>query len=160
MNMDQVSWILWLVLGIALMVAEIFTFGFFLFFFGLGALAAALVGFLGAGFGLQFLTFFGVSIVLTVMSRTLFARYFAMGTSEAIRSNVDSLPGQIGTVTSGSGGALRESAVRVYGSVWTAYPVEGESDLVEGEKVEVVEVRGSSIIVRKAGRQLPDWRQE
>jgi len=158
--MDQIGWILWLVLGVALIVAEIFTLGFVLFWFGLGAIAAALVGFLGLGFSWQVMAFVTVSAVLTAMSRTIFARYLPGREGGSIRSNIDSLPGQIGTVTMPSGGALRESAVRVYGSEWTAYPLEGEADLVEGEKVEVVEVKGASIYVRRITNELPGWRSE
>lgn len=156
--MDQFAWILWLILGVILMVAEMFTLGFFLFWFGLGALAAALVGFVGLGFAWQFMAFATVSIVLTAMSRTIFVRYLPGGEGDTIKSNIDSLPGQIGTVTTASGGALKESAVRVYGSTWTAYPIDGETDLAEGEKVEVVEVRGSSIYVRRITNELPEWR--
>ena len=47
--MDQAGWILWLILGVGLIIAEIFTLGFVLLWFGIGALAAAAVGFLGFG---------------------------------------------------------------------------------------------------------------
>jgi len=160
-NMDQVVPILWLILGVALIIAEIFTLGFVLFWFGIGAIAAAIAGFFGAGFGFQFLVFAVVSIALTVMSRTIFAKYLP-GSSEHFRTGVDALPGKVGTVTSASKGALNEGAVKVYGSTWTAYPID-EVALVEGEKVEVVEVRGSSIYVRPVGdirNELPEWRRE
>lgn len=160
--MDQLVWILWLVLGVALIIAEIFTLGFVLLWFGIGAIAAAVVGMLGGGFLLQFLTFAIVSVALTAMSRTLFAKYFSHGEGEQMKSGVDSLPGKIGTVTTASKGALQEGAVKVFGSTWTAFPTEGEADLVEGEKVEVVEVRGSSIYVKRTGdiKSLPDWRSD
>ncbi len=156
--MDQASWILWLVIGIVLLIAEMFTLGFVLFGFGLGALAAAAAGFIGLGFAWQFMAFAIVSIGFTVMSRTIFLRYLPGGEGSSVRSNVDSLPGQVGTVTIASSGALLESAVRVYGSTWTAYPIDGETKLIEGEKVEVVEVRGSSIYVRRVTDELPAWR--
>jgi membrane protein implicated in regulation of membrane protease activity len=70
------------------------------------------------------------------------------------------LPGKVGTVTSASSGALNEAAVKVFGSTWTAFPADGETKLLEGEKVEVVEVRGSSIYVRQVEGQLPSWRDE
>lgn len=158
--MDQYLWVLWLVLGVILMVAEIFTLGFVLFWFGLGAVAAALVGFLGLGFGWQFLAFAVVSIALTAMSRTIFSAYFAHDGGHTQKMGVESLPGQIGTVTSPSAGALNEAAVRVYGSVWTAYPADGETTFSDGEKVEVVEVKGSSIYVRRVTDQLPGWRDD
>ena len=156
--MDQAAWILWLILGVTLMIAELFTLGFVLFWFGIGALAAAAVGFIGLGFAWQFFAFAVVSIGLTAMSRTIFIRYLPTGEGNSVKSNVDSLPGQIGTVAIASRGALLESAVRVYGSTWTAYPIDGETVLTEGEKVEVVEVRGSSIYVKRVTKELPGWR--
>lgn len=159
--MEQVAWILWAILGVALIIAEIFTLGFVLFWFGIGAFAAALFGFLGFGFIWQFLAFAFVSVTLTAMSRTIFANYFAHNDENTIKTGVDALPGQIGTVSTGSKGALNEGAVKVFGSTWTAFPVDEEMPLVEGEKVEVVAVKGSSIYVRQisAEKQLPEWRQ-
>lgn len=154
--MEQFAWILWIVLGAILIIAEIFTLGFVLFWFGVGALAAALAGWVGLGFGLQFLVFAIVSIALTAMSRTIFVKYLPQN-EDALKTGIDSLPGQIGTVTIGSKGALQEGAVKVYGSVWTAFPVDDETPLVEGEKVEVVRVQGSSIYVRNT-KQLLEWR--
>jgi len=159
--MEQFAYILWIVLGVALIIAEIFTFGFVLFWFGVGALAAALVGGLGFGFGLQFLVFASVSIALTAMSRTIFAKYFSQDDENAVKMGMDSLPGQIGTVILSSRGALQEGAVKVYGSTWTAFPIDDEMPLIEGEKVEVVRVQGSSIYVQKIenSKKLPEWRE-
>lgn len=156
--MNNVAWILWLVLGVGLIIAEIFTLGFVLLWFGIGAVAAALVGLMGGGFLLQFLVFAVVSIGLTLMSRTIFAKYFGHNERDAMKMGVDSLPGKIGTVTTASKGALHEGAVKVFGSTWTAFPIDDETALVEGEKVEVVEVKGSSIYVRRVTKELPDWR--
>ncbi len=159
--MDQFAYILWIILGVVLIIAEIFTLGFVLFFFGIGAFAAALAGGLGFGFGLQFLVFASVSIVLTAMSRTIFAKYFSQDDENAVKMGMDSLPGQIGTVTLSSRGALQEGAVKVYGSTWTAFPIDDEMPLIEGEKVEVVRVQGSSIYVQKIekSKKLPEWRE-
>jgi len=160
--MEQLAGILWVILGVALIIAEIFTLGFVLFWFGIGALVAGLVGFLGFGFGWQFMAFALVSVVLTAMSRTIFANYFSHNDESTIKTGVDALPGQIGTVSSASKGALNEGAVKVFGSTWTAFPIDEETLLMEGEKVEVVQVKGSSIYVRKisAEKQLPEWRRE
>lgn len=154
--MEQFTWILWIVLGAILIIAEIFTLGFVLFWFGIGALAAALAGWLGFGLAIQFLIFTVISIVLTALSRTIFVKYFPQD-EDAVKTGIDSLPGQIGTVTLASRGALQQGAVKVYGSVWTAFPVDDETPLVEGEKVEVVRVQGSSIYVRST-KELPEWR--
>ena len=158
--MEQSAWILWILLGVIFIIAEIFTLGFVLFWFGIGALAAAFAGFLGFGMVIQFVVFAAVSTVLTVMSRTILGNYFSQTDENAYKTGIDSLPGQIGTVTSASKGALQEGAVKVYGSIWTAFPIDSENNLIEGEKVEVVSVKGSSIYVRRAERELPEWRQE
>jgi len=158
--MEQLAWILWLLLGVTLIIAEVFTLGFVLFWFGVGAVAAALVGFLGFGFVWQFVTFAVVSIALTAMSRTIFARYLPHRDENSLKMGMDALPGKIGTVTGASRGALREGAVKVYGSTWTAFPIDGETELAEGEKVEVVSVQGSSIYVRRVTNELPEWRKD
>ncbi|MEP6903614.1 MAG: NfeD family protein [Actinomycetota bacterium] len=159
--MEQLAWILWIILGVGLIIAEIFTLGFVLFWFGVGAFVAALAGFLGFGFGWQFLAFAVVSSVLTAMSRTIFSNYFSHGDEETIKMGVDSLPGKIGTVSLASKGALHEGAVKVFGSTWTAFPIDEETPLIEGEKVEVIQIKGSSIYVRKisAEKELPEWRE-
>lgn len=160
--MEQLAWLFWIILGVGLIIAETFTFGFVLFWFGIGALAAALAGFFGVGIIGQFIIFAVVSVALTVMSRTIFAKYYSHGDADALKMGIDALPGQIGTVTSKSKGALNEAAVKVYGSTWTAFPVDGENTLEEGEKVEVVRVQGASIYVRPVSdvKELPDWRNE
>ncbi len=158
--MDQLIWIGWLIVGIGLIIAEIFTLGFVLLWFGIGALAAALAGMLGAPFVIQFTVFAVVSIALTAMSRTIFSKYLSHGDGDVVKMGMDSLPGKIGTVAVASKGALNEGAVKVYGSTWTAFPIDGESLLVEGEKVEVVRVKGSSIYVRRVTNELPEWRQD
>ena len=157
--MEQFTWILWIVLGVVLIIAEIFTLGFVLFWFGIGALAAALAAWLGFGFGIQFLIFAVISVALTVMSRTIFASFHSQTDENTLKMGMDSLPGQIGTVTEASKGALQEGAVKVYGSTWTAFPIDSSTPLVEGEKVEVVRIQGSSIYVQGT-KELPEWRED
>jgi membrane protein implicated in regulation of membrane protease activity len=155
------SWILWTVLGVILIVAEIFTPGFVLLWFGIGALAAAFAGLVGiTSLSLQFLIFALVSVALTAASRTIFVNYFSREREGSdLKSGVDALPGKVGTVVSSSEGALNEGAVKVFGSTWTAYPAEGEEPLEAGERVTVERVQGSSLYVRRVGQGGPDWRQ-
>jgi membrane protein implicated in regulation of membrane protease activity len=155
--MENWAWIIWTILGVLLIVTELFTAGFFLLWFGVGALFAAFLGLLGFGVGWQFAGFALVSIVLTALSRTLFVNYFTQ--ADELKSGVDALPGQIGTVVSASSGALRAGEVKVFGSVWTAYPAEGEDSLKEGERVEIVSVKGASVFVRSVDG-LPEWRKQ
>ena len=157
--MDNFLWILWFILGAILIVAEVFTSGFVLLWFGIGALAAALAGIVGiSNLGIQFLIFALVSVGLTAASRTIFVNYFSREkTGDSLRTGVDGLPGKIGTVVSSSRGAMQEGAVKVFGSTWTAYPAEGESPLEAGERVRVESIEGSSIYVRRIDEGV-DWR--
>ncbi|MCA1557095.1 MAG: NfeD family protein, partial [Acidobacteria bacterium] len=144
--MENLPWILWTVLGVLLIIAEIFTSGFVLLWFGVGALAAAFAGLVGVdSLTVQFLIFILVSVSLTAASRTIFVNYFSREkTGMDLKTGVDSLPGQLGTVVSSSRGALNEGAVKVYGSTWTAYPAEGEEPLEAGDRVTVERVQGAS----------------
>ncbi len=159
--MSEWIWILWAVLGAILIVAEIFTSGFVLLWFGVGALAAAFAGLVGIdSLVIQFMIFAVVSIGLTAASRTIFLNYFSRENSGgSLRSGVDALPGKVGTVVSSSKGALHEGAVKVFGSTWTAYPAAGEPPLEAGERVCVESVEGASIYVRRVGGE-PEWRQK
>jgi len=157
--MSEWFWVLWCILGAILIIAEIFTTGFVLLWFGIGALLAALASFIGIdSLVIQFLIFAGVSIALTAASRTIFINYFSREkTDQGLRSGVDALPGKVGTVVSSSKGAMNEGAVKVFGSTWTAYPAPGEQPLEAGERVCVESVEGASIYVRRVGGE-PDWR--
>src|SRR5918996_2869625 len=104
--MSDWFWVLWAILAAILIVAEIFTSGFVLLWFGVGALAAAFAGLIGIdSLVIQFMIFVVVSIGLTAASRTIFLNYFSREKSEpSLRSGVESMPGKIGTVVSSSKG--------------------------------------------------------
>lgn len=156
--MSEYAWILWVVLGLILIVAEIFTPGFVLLWFGVGALVAALAGIAGLGYQFQFLIFVVVSTALTAASRTIFINYFGRQKGEgALKTGVEALPGKVGTVVSSSHGSMQEGAVKVFGSTWTAFPCEGEAPLEAGDRVVVERVQGASIYVRRALDE-PGWR--
>ncbi len=155
--MGNLAEILWALFGVGLIVAEVFTLGFFLLWFGVGAIAAAIVAALGFNVGVQFLIFVFVSVGLTALSRTIFYNsLFGHNEENDLKTGVDALPGKLATVIHSSKGTLNEGAVKVFGTTWTAFPFDDEP-LQEGEKVEIVRVQGSSVIVRRVN-QLPEWR--
>ncbi len=149
---------LWLLVGVIFILAEIFTSGFVLLWFGLAALVSGLLAVLHIGLFLQVLVFLLVSGLLTITSRTIFERFFSRTAQGAdIRTGIDSLPGQVGTVVEPSTGSMHRAAVQVYGSTWTAYPVAGEDPLMDGEEVQVESIDGSILYVRRVPSQ-PAWR--
>lgn len=149
-------WIVWLIAGVAFAVAEVFTLGFVLLWFAAGAIAASLVALAGLGVGLQVFVFLTVSILLTIASRTILEKtIFHRGSK--LKTGIDSLPGQVGTVVEATNGST-EGAVKVFGSTWTAIPVDGEEPLAVGERVTVDRVDGTVIYVRKAHSSERTWR--
>src|SRR5436305_13617095 len=109
---DSIVWILWTILGVILVIAEVFTPGFVLLWFGIGALAAALSSLLGEGLPAQFLVFISLSTVMNALSRTLFVNYFTRRDEPAgLQVGAATLPGKVGTVVALSQGAHNEGAV-------------------------------------------------
>jgi membrane protein implicated in regulation of membrane protease activity len=146
------AWIVWLIIAAIFIAIEVFTSGFFLLWFGVGALVASVMALLNVGsFALQMIVFLIVSVGLVLASRTIFEKFFTRQLDpNRLRSGVEAMIGQVGTVVESSRGALNEGAVRVYGSVWTAFPTEGERPLSEGESVAVERIEGNAIYVRRA----------
>src|SRR5437588_12119082 len=157
--MESYLWIFWAILGAILIVAEIFTTGFVLLWFGIGALAAGLAALLGVNsIIVQFLIFAIVSIALTAASRTIFVNYFSREkTGGDLKTGFEGLPGKMGTVVSSSRGALHEGAVKGFGSTWTAYPADGAEPTEASDCVVVERIQGASIYVRRVGEGR-DWR--
>ena len=108
------SGIIWTILGIAMIVAEIFTSGFILLWFGVGALLAALLSFAGVdSFAVQLVVFMGVSVILTVASRTIFEEFFMRHSpGKDVKMGIDALPGQTAIVVKPSAGSLHEGSDR------------------------------------------------
>jgi membrane protein implicated in regulation of membrane protease activity len=151
-------WIVWVVAGVAFAIAEVFTLGFVLLWFGVGAIAASLVALAGLSVPVQVAVFLAVSIALTIASRTIFENALFRNRGPQLKMGVASLPGQIGTVTEPSRGSLNEGAVKVFGSTWTAFPADGEEPLAVGERVEVERVDGATIYVRRIRQSEHSWR--
>lgn len=150
------AWIVWLIIAAIFIGAEVLTPGFFLLWFGVGALVAMLLALLGfTSVAAQVIAFLLVSIALLIASRTIFERFLSLSSSSspALKTGVEKMIGQVGMVVEPSRGALNEAAVKVYGSVWTAFPIEGETPLTEGETVAIERLEGNSIYVRRASRR-------
>ena len=149
------AWIIWLVLAAIFIGAEVLTPGFFLLWFGVGALVAMVLALIGVtSMAVQLVSFLIVSVALLIASRTIFEKFlFRYSPESHYKSGVETMIGQVGTVVEGSRGALNEGAVKVYGSVWTALPCEGEKPLVEGESVSVERIEGNTVYVRRTARR-------
>ena len=137
-------WQLWLLLGIILLVAEIFTPGFLLACVGI----ASLVAFLPAAFGLGLewqLGSFVVSFIFVLLAvRPWFLRNFKQAKGSR-PTNTEALIGLTGKVSSPEGGPLR---VKAHGDDWAAVCRDGR-DLEAGSEVEIIGIDGVKLVVRQ-----------
>jgi inner membrane protein len=153
----NLMWLIWLILAAVFTVAEVFTTGFVLLWFGVGAAVAALLALLGVeSLTMQVVSFLLVSVALVIASRTIFERFFVRASLDnELRTGVAQMVGQVGTVTEASHGVLNEAAVKAYGAVWTALPLADEAPLQEGEAVLIERIEGNTVYVRRPSHPTP-----
>jgi inner membrane protein len=138
-------WWLWMLFGLMLLILEVHTFGgFYLLFFGIGAL---LVGFLTAigatdADWLQWLLF----SILSVVTLALFRRPIVMRLTPAASDRVDSLVGETAIVNEDiPSGGVGKAELR--GSVWNARNG-GTTALRGGTRCRVERIDGLTVWLR------------
>ena len=140
------GWQVWLVLGLLLTLAELLVPSFFLLWFGVGGLVAALLAALGLPAAVQFGAFLVVSVGLLVGSRTVFKSKL-LSSPENEPTNIDALVGAVGVVLKPLDGTLRPGSVKVVSEEWTAYCEDGKK-IAKGARIEVEEVSGNRLKVK------------
>jgi membrane protein implicated in regulation of membrane protease activity len=150
MDMTLLYWH-WIVIGIVLMLAEIFVGSFFILWFG----AAAVV------IGVVLVVFPGVTTAIQVLSWGLLSTGFAIGwfrflkplSTDKTKAGLsrETLLGEIGQVLSPPNGEKRGTVrfpAPVLGS--DEWQIISQDSLNPGDRVSVVDVSGNSLIVTKA----------
>ncbi len=138
----------WIVLGLVLCAAEIFIPSFFIFWFGLGAFAAAVASiFLGLTF--QIVIFITVSAVLLIFTRPIVMKtLLKKGSSRKI--NIDEIIGKRAMVVERVDPVEGTGMVKVNGELWRAL-TEDSSVVSVGEYVTILKVEGTLLKVKKEG---------
>lgn len=139
------EWWIWIVLGLALLVGELITpGGFYILFFGIGAVivgALAGLGFAGPVW-LQVILFSLVSVV----TLWLFRERLLKSTQVATPYNVDTLIGETAiTMEEIPSNGIGKAEMR--GTSWNARNV-GEKPLTRGERCRVERIEGLTLFVR------------
>ena len=142
-------WWYWIVLGLALMVAEIATpGGFYLIFFGIAAVAiGALAGLALAGpEWMQLLLFSVLSILSLLLFRNRLLKVFQ---ADPQQPSIDELVGEVGVATEDlAPGSI--GRVELRGAAWTARN-RGAVALTRGTRVRVIGVDGLTLFVESEG---------
>ncbi len=141
--------ILWIVLGAALGVAEIFTTTLFLIMFAGGAFVAAGAAALGAPVWLQALIFVLVSALTIVAVRPAIKRRMIDPDSSGTPMGIDAIRGSSALVVERVD--ADHGMIRIDGELWRARCLEGSGTYAPGERVRVIELSGATALV---------WREE
>lgn len=137
-------WWIWIILAAFFVVVEVFTAGFFILWFGIGAAIAGILALLGVSVVWQWVAFVIVSGVLFVISRR-FAERFTKKQPPGI--GADRFIGKIGIVLEDINNIENVGRVRIDKDEWRA---DSESDGVipKGTKVIVTRLDGTHLVVK------------
>jgi membrane protein implicated in regulation of membrane protease activity len=138
--------VIWIVLGVALAIAEAFTATFLIIFFAAGALAAGGAAALGAPLLLQGIVFVLVSGLSVAALRPIVLRHArpAIETGE-MPFGIEALAGSHATVLEEVDG--EHGMIKIDGEVWQARAADPADKMLPGERVRVVKVDGATAIV-------------
>ena len=143
-------WWYWVVLGLLLAGLEVATpGGFFLIFFGVGALVVGGLAVVGAGgpAWVQWLLFTVFSVAALLFFRAPLLRLMEARTPRS--GDIDSLRGEVAVAMDGiPAGGLGRAQLR--GTVWTARNL-GPDPITPGERCLVTSVDGLTISIRREG---------
>lgn len=142
--MDFKIYIVWFVFAAIFIIGEIFTAGFFLACFGVGAIAAGVLALIGANVIWQWACFVVVSGILFAVSRR-FAEKFSKKQPPGI--GADRFIGKEGIVLEEIDNAKNTGSVRIDKEMWRADSESGEK-IEKGNRVVVVKLDGTHVVVK------------
>ncbi|MER5337509.1 NfeD family protein [Micromonospora sp. NPDC002717] len=138
--------VLWIVLGVVLAVAEIFTTTLFLIMFAAGAFAAAGAAALGAPVGVQAIVFAGVSALTVLGVRPTLRRHRRSALESGEQPfGVEAIEGSTALVLERIDAG--QGMVKIDGELWQARSYDASQVFAPGERVQVIQVRGATALV-------------
>ncbi|TDB74176.1 NfeD family protein [Micromonospora sp. KC721] len=138
--------VVWIVLGVILGVAEIFTTTLFLIMFAAGAFAAAGAAALGAPVPIQALVFAVVSALSVAVVRPVIRRHARSALETGEQSfGVEALEGAAALVLERVD--TDRGLVKIDGEVWSARSYDATQSFEPGERVQVIKIRGATALV-------------
>ena len=142
--MEFQIWWIWMIFAALFFIAEIFTMGFFILWFGIGAAVAGVFGILGFNAGWQWGSFVVVSGVLFASTRRLAER---LTKKQPPGIGADRFIGKVGVVLESIDNVNNTGQVRIDKDKWRA---DSDSDEVipVGKRVKVVGLDGTHLVVQ------------
>ncbi|HEY3607087.1 MAG TPA: NfeD family protein [Pseudonocardiaceae bacterium] len=135
--------LLWLIIGVILVLAEMLSGAFVLVMLGGAALIAALVASIGAGALVSGIVFAAVAAGGITLARPALVRHMHLG--EHVKTNIDALVGGkavvLATVNAHTG------QVKINGEVWSARSYDETEVLEPGRSVTIMNISGATAVV-------------
>lgn len=134
----------WLIVVVLLTLAELMTVNLTTIWFVISGLVTIGLSFITNNFMIQFGVFVSLGIVLLIVTKPLIKKFMA---SKDVKTNFDRIIGMTGIVVKDISD-MHNGEVKVDGKIWTSI---SDETLKVNEKVEILEINGSKIKVRKVG---------
>lgn len=147
--MGPVVWV-WLAAVIIFALAEMITTSLTTIWFAGGALVAFIMSLFKAPLWAEILVFLVTSILLLMITRPLLTKVFKTGET---KTNIDSLIGMKAKVIVEINNCQEVGYAVLNGQEWTARSVDDDDIIRENEMVEVVEISGVKLIVRRINKE-------
>lgn len=141
------AWVIWLLVSVGLVIAELFSLDLVLIMFAAGALAAAGAAGVGAPLFAQALVFAIVSVLALVLARPMAQRKL-QPEAHHTRTGIEALKGSSAVVLEQVD--EHSGLVKIGGEQWTARVFDATQVLEPGQKVQVIDIKGATALV---------WRQ-
>ena len=145
-------WAAWMVLAVALGVAEMVSLDLILMMLAVGALVGALAALASLPFILQVLLAAGSSAAMLALVRPNLVKKLHSGPDLVTGAN--KLVGQQGVVTEELS-IHHPGRVKLAGEIWSACPYDESLTIAPGATVEVFAIRGATAYVHPVGELMP-----
>jgi membrane protein implicated in regulation of membrane protease activity len=145
-------WAAWLVLAVALGVAEMVSLDLILLMIAVGALVGALAAIASLPLALQILFAAGSSAAMLALGRPNLVKKLHQGPD--LVTGAGKLVGQQGVVTEELS-AHHPGRIKLAGEIWSACPYDESMTIAPGSTVEVFAIRGATAYVHPVGELMP-----
>ena len=143
-------WWVFVVIGVALMICEIFIPSFVIMWFGVAAIIAAIPVYLEASMNTIVLVYSVSLLLFGIFGRRLAMNYFNAGEDESTKTNVETIIGSIGVVTQKVGFTGVPGRVYVNNESWAAISANGK-EIENDTQVIVEKIDGAKLIIKEKG---------
>ena len=139
-------WQIWLVIAGVFFIGEIFTVGFLLFWFGIGALFALITSLITSNIIIQTIVFLVSSVILLFATKPLVNKF--LKNENSVKTNAFSIVGKNAIVIKDIDSMRGKGQIKVDSEVWSAESENGEP-IEKDAEVNIVKIDGVKAVVRK-----------